>query len=170
MDSAAIETQIHLRGLTEREAVMDAVFRVLQGLDDANQSLLQSAFTHDAVLDLGGTTDIGTALGTHKGHAAVVDFLTANVANGMDTMHNVSNFRVDIDGDRASLTAYAIAQHYRPGEAVQPLDSKWLMMGNRYVSTLRKEDGLWKIEYFLINTRWCDGDIGVMQHLKASGS
>ena len=170
MNNEAIKTQVQLRGLTEREAVMDAVFRFVQGLDDANQSLLSSAFMHDAVLDLGGTTDIGTTFGTHKGHAAVVDFLTANVANGMDTMHNVSNFRVDINGDRASLTAYAIAQHYRPGEAVRPLDSKWLLMGNRYVSTLRKEDGLWKIEYFLINTHWCDGDIGVTQHSKAPGS
>ena len=36
MANAPINMQVQLAGLTEREAVMDAVFRFVQGLDDAN--------------------------------------------------------------------------------------------------------------------------------------
>ena len=159
------QSKITLRGLTEREAVIDAVLRFVQGLDDADEDLIRSSFTKDAMFDLSGISNIGKPYGHIRGRDGIVERLMSTVGKGLDSMHSVSNFRVDIDGDTATLSAYAIAQHYQHGTGVLPLTSKWFLMGNRYVARLKKEEGgLWKIEDFKIECRWADGDLRVLDH------
>ena len=39
---------------TDRDGIVDAVTRIVEGIDFANEDLLRSAFTEDAVFDLSG--------------------------------------------------------------------------------------------------------------------
>ena len=159
---------INLRGLSPREAVIDAVLRMTQGLDDANEALIDSAFTDNATFDLNGVKNTGNPGGTIEGKAATVKALMNSVGTRLDSLHQVTNCRVEIgeDGDTANLTAYALAQHFRRGQGVLPPDSKGYLMGNRYATKLKKdkgEGGLWKIEEFKLECRWADGDRSVME-------
>lgn len=157
-----LEDSIHLKGLTEREAVIDAVLRFVNGFDDADPDLLRSAFTQDATCSVQPTSKIDRAFEKVQGVDEIVDLFMSLAGKRLETLHCVSNFRVSIEGDRAKLTANELSQHYRVGQAI-PADSNWLLMGNRHKAYLRKEeDGLWKMETFILDYRWIDGDWGVL--------
>ena len=88
------------------------------------------------------------------------------VGEGMDTQHNVSNFRINVagDGKEAELTCNAIASHYRKGEGCMP-GKMGLVMGSAYVARLKRaedEGGMWRMERLEIHARWCDGDLEVV--------
>jgi hypothetical protein len=141
---------------TTAAAISDALLRVLIGLDTNDRKLYESAWitggNPDQLFEMGGkSTNINDLF---------------NFIGPVDTQHLISNVRVNVeDGntDEASVTAYAWAQHHRPGEGVQP-DSKHLTSGSRYfVDVVRDSaDGLWKIKKWVMTVVWLDGDRSIV--------
>lgn len=85
----------------------------------------------------------------------------------MDTTHFISNIRIDVKddaADTASMTAYAVAQHYRKGEGYDPSTPN-LMSGGIYTLDMVKDknDGLWKIRKWGANMIWRQGDRAVTE-------
>ena len=113
----SILTLTHLNGLTPHESVHHYVLRFDQGIDDASPTLLNSAFTPNATLDLTLMSSIGISYPIITGRDAIVSMFMSSVAGNLDTQHNVTNFRVNLDedGKGANLTAAAVEQHYRKG-------------------------------------------------------
>jgi hypothetical protein len=155
---------IHLTGLTDREACVDAVVRFLQGLDDNDGELIESAFTEDIFFDLQPCGIIGIPFGTISTREKVVPHLLGTVGV-LDSLHQLTNSRVHLKGDgTAFLTAAALAQHYRPKDGPQPDKRDSLLMGNRYKADLVKgPDGVWKISTFEISCQWCEGSMSVFK-------
>ncbi|OJJ49710.1 hypothetical protein ASPZODRAFT_128220 [Penicilliopsis zonata CBS 506.65] len=145
-----------LPSLTVREAILDAVYRLVNAFDTANPDLFESAMTKDAVFDLNGQ---------------IMDGLDAirtqcfDPVSKLDTTHFITNARVNIpDGEsaKASVTATALAQHF-PAQKGLEAGAPNLLAGSLYFIDLVKDetDGLWKAKYWRLKSTWAQGDWGV---------
>ena len=146
-----------LPSLSVREAITDALYRCVNGLDTADTALFDSAFTQDAIFDLNGDNVME---GLDAIHTGCYD----RVAK-MDTTHLMSNVRVNIiDGEsKASLTASGLAQHYRLGQGREPGATRFLTGCFYFLDCVKDEkDGLWKIKHWRLKIIWTEGDVGVV--------
>lgn len=135
--------------LTGRDAVADAVHRVLLGCDTNNRELFESAITENGAFILDDHTI--------QGHEDLMSQVFDRVAK-LETTHTLTNTRINIDGSKAILTATVLAQHYRGGT------DHWLV-GGLYLVNLVREDTdveLWKIETWKIQRIWGNGDPSVV--------
>lgn len=146
-----------LPSLSLREAITDAAYRCVLGLDTADVALFDSAFHQDATFELNGNVMDGLA----AIHSNCYDSISK-----LDTTHFLSNIRVnmvDNSETKATVTASALAQHYRSGQGNKP-DTSHLMSGSLYFMDVDKDakDGLWKIKSWKMKLIWTEGDWGVM--------
>jgi hypothetical protein len=81
---------------TDRDGIVDAVTRIVEGIDFGNEDLLRSAFTEDAVFDLGGIHHSIHSFEPYVGRGEVVRTLMETVGTGMDTFHALSDIRVRV--------------------------------------------------------------------------
>ncbi|KAK4539607.1 hypothetical protein LTR36_010490 [Oleoguttula mirabilis] len=148
-----------LASLSPREAIADAMYRCIIGLDLNDWALFDSAWVQksEASYDMPGLLAV-TGLDAMK--AKLFTHIGALV-----TQHSISNIRVDVkDGaDTASLTAYGIAQHYRPGEGMDPT-TKGLLTGAMYSIDVVKESGddVWRVRKWSNRLLWLDGDRSIV--------
>jgi hypothetical protein len=147
-----------LTGLTEREAIADAMYRVIIGFDKNDVPMFNSAFAdNDVVLVFRGTK----IKGVDCIKAQLLDFV-----GPMVTTHMISNVRVDLkEGAKtASLTAFALAQHCPPGRGEEMDGPKYLAASEYFIDVLKDEtDGIWKIKKWTAKLIWTQGDASVMQ-------
>ena len=145
-----------LSSLGVREAITDALYRGVLGLDTNDKALFDSAFTQDASFDLNGSV----MSGLEAIHTGCYDTISK-----LDTTHFISNVRVNVrDGDStASMTTSALAQHYPHKQGTEP-GAKRLLTGSLYFLELVKDDkdGLWRIKDWKLQLIWAEGDWGVM--------
>ncbi|KAL4879844.1 hypothetical protein BJY04DRAFT_219652 [Aspergillus karnatakaensis] len=146
--------------LAGREAIADTLHRIVLAFDTNDAPLLHSALTPTATMDVNGRVSEGL----DAIHKDCFDFV-----GRLNTTHFVTNMRIHIadDGQRASMTASALSQHYREGQGERG-DEERLMAGNLYWVELVKEghhgEGeLWKIERFVVKSTWAEGAWGVMK-------
>ncbi|KAH6888504.1 hypothetical protein B0T10DRAFT_488305 [Thelonectria olida] len=141
-------------GLSDREAIPDALYRSIIGLDANDQTTFQSAWHKDATFVFDGTPPT-------EGLDAILATTFQFIGAGLDTTHMVSNVRVDVkDGaNTAKMTAHALAQHYRKGEGRNPKAPRFLT-GNMYWIDAAKDEssGVWKMTKFEMKVIWCEGD------------
>jgi hypothetical protein len=149
-------------GLTDREAVIDAVVRFVCSLDEADPDMLASSITEDMVMDLTPFSQIGRKYEPLKGKETVVSTLMKNVGTNLDSTHHVSNFRIELNGDEANLRCYALAQHYRKGHGPGDKYTDYYLMGNKYDCTIVRDGGVWKIKTFVLIPAWTQGNPSVM--------
>ncbi|KAJ0414341.1 hypothetical protein BJY00DRAFT_295301 [Aspergillus carlsbadensis] len=151
---------IHLSPpLTPREAISDALYRCIEGLDTNNAALFDSSLTETATLEVNGIVSEG------------LEAIHANCFSALgpkNTTHFVSNVRIHIEegGKTAVMSAYALAQHYRIGEGLKG-DQERLLTGNFYHVELVREMGatereFWRIQKFVVKSSWAEGAWGVL--------
>ena len=144
----------------------DALNRFAFGLDAADRGLLESAFTDDVLFDVSRVGDEDSGSPPIEGRESVVGMLLMSMGP-LDTMHALSNFRVRVDGDRAVLNCYAMAQHFRPGEGPSRHTTDQVMMGNKYDAELVRDGDIWRIKRLTIVTVWSQGNPDVLiDHLR----
>ncbi|KIW09831.1 hypothetical protein PV08_11932 [Exophiala spinifera] len=142
-----------LPNLAAREAVVDALYRAVQGIDTNDHALFKSAITDDATMELPGVASIGGE-GIMKMFAGV---------GPMDTTHAISNVRVNLEqgASTATMTAYAVAQHFKAGEGADATSPN-LLAGAIYTLTLVEDGGLWKVKKWVADFKWRQGDPSIM--------
>ena len=148
---------ITLASLSPREAMQDALYRGVIGLDTNDSALFESAWAKDQpCFDREGTIFNG------------MDEINKNLwepVSHLDSHHTISNVRVNLKegADTAYLTGYAIAQHYRGGEGKDPT-KQGLLGGTMYFVDLVKDsdDGMWKIKKWAMKICWVEGDLSVV--------
>ncbi|KAI1425908.1 hypothetical protein F5Y12DRAFT_745172 [Xylaria sp. FL1777] len=140
-------------GLTDREAIADALYRAVLAFDHADEVLLLSAITPDISASMPGSSAKGVA----EFKAAVFDRVSK-----LDTTHFLSNVRINIQSaTTAQATCSALAQHVRPGKGFEPGLNKFTS-GGMYLCDMVKVGELWKISNWRANIAWVDGDPTVM--------
>ena len=147
--------------LTDREAIIDTLLRFVEGLDTHSTSLVHSAFTVNAVVDLRPISNIGLSFPELVGADNAVAGLSKAVGE-LDISHHLSNFRVTVTGDKGHLTCYALAQHFKAGEGPKA-ECRGFLMGNRYQVDLVRGQGEWRMRRLVVSCMWSEGNIGVLK-------
>ena len=148
-------------GLPDREAIPDALYRSVVGLDASDKEIFESAWHKDAIF----IYNAPNASQTIEGLDAILGNTFAYIGLGLDTTHLVSNVRLDFkDGaDTAKVTSHALAQHYRKGDGGNPKALRFLTGNMYWVDLARdKSDGLWKMTRFEMKVIWCEGDASIV--------
>ena len=153
-----ISTTQTLADLVDRTAITDTLHRYAAGLDLNDADLLASSLTEDAVVDLGpAMRRIGYDFPPLSPRETVVTALIGAVGP-LDTSHSITNVRTTIDGDTATVLAYAQAQHFEPGTGSDPAVTRHALMMNRYTASLVRDGAQWRIRHLDIANAWFDGD------------
>ena len=145
-----------LPSLSTREAIADAAYRCALSFDTGDMDLLESSFTQDAVFNLNGSVMSGIT----EIRAGCLDRVSR-----LDTTHFVNNIRISHEEGNlaATLTASALAQHYRAGEGIKPNAFRFLGGSFWWADLVMDEtDGLWKAKKFRLKVVWAEGNRAVM--------
>jgi hypothetical protein len=155
--SSAGTADPRIQMLVDRMEIVDALYRFGAGQDLHDPALFASAFAEQAALDFTGPAKrLGASMPVLRGRDAITDTIMQAVAQ-LDTTHTVTNPRVDITGDRASLFALVEAQHLpKNNHAVH------LLLKNIYNVSLTRAHDRWVIDELKIDNVWFTGEPAVL--------
>lgn len=149
-----------LSGLSEREAITDALYRAAIGSDHYDAELFNSAWAGEDV-----------SMELHDDNKRVLPNLSLIRAHvfdkvgPMDTTHNISMVRVNVKqgADTATLTATSTAVHSPPGKGRDPEGIKYTVGGEYSVELIKDETSVWRIKKLVLNVIWTQGDVSLMR-------
>jgi hypothetical protein len=149
-----------LPSLSQREAIVDTLYRAAIGSDHHDLALFDSAWAGEDV-----------SMEIHGDDKRVVDGLSLirkivfSKVGPMDTTHNISMVRVNYqDGaDTATLTATSTNQHAAPGTGRDPNGAKYTVGGEYSVDMIKDGGGVWRIKKLALHVIWTSGDASLMQ-------
>lgn len=127
--------------IADRLAIAETLARYCQGIDRCNPEQLTAVFTPDARIDYGDGA---------KSPADTIPGLIAGLGAMRLTQHNISNTVMRITGTTAKAETNSVALHLIPA----PDGEIELVVGGRYLDTLVKEDGGWRIVERLYVMDW----------------
>jgi hypothetical protein len=138
--------------LRDTAAVVDALYRFAAGQDLEDQVLFRSAFAPNATLDFTQPAQrFGADIPVMPDRDTIERILTT--LEPLVTSHTVTNPRVWLNGDRATLTAFVEAQHVSKADP-----GRRLLLKNVYDVTLIRNGEGFVIETMTIRNLWFDGD------------
>lgn len=124
MASEASNEQM-LRQVVDHQAIERVLRRYCRGVDRADVETLKSVFHPDALNE-----DRGAVTNAHDWAERMIPTLEAMFAR---TMHHITNFDIQLDGDRAVVECYYIAYH----ELQRSVDLLKAFAGDSYVERMR---------------------------------
>ena len=130
------------RSIRDELDVQRVLFDYAWACDNKDWGLLHSVFTSDAKLDYSSTH------GPAGGRDEVVGWLREALSQVPVMQHVVSNFQIDVSGDRAAGRAMFYTAVRAPG-----LDDM-MVTGGYYDLAFRREPNGWKIERLVEDNRW----------------
>jgi hypothetical protein len=126
--------------ISDRLAILDILCTHSRGLDRLDPALLQSCYWHEAEVDYG----------SYKGpaHPFAELVIPALESQYELTRHCLSNSLVEFHGNQARVESYVNADHLL-------LDAtEEMQFGGRYLDTLEKRDGQWKLLHRQVVMDW----------------
>ncbi|SEQ27537.1 nuclear transport factor 2 family protein [Microlunatus flavus] len=133
-----------------------------KALDEGDASVLERLLTEDVVVDLTpATTRIGLEFPVLSGRDTVVPTMIGAVGP-LDTQHLVSNVTARTRGEGWVVEAYALAQHFLPGEGPDVTRTRHALMGNTWTFEVRSTSDGPRVERFVMDCRWMEGDPSVL--------
>jgi hypothetical protein len=133
-----------------------------RALDENDATVLTDLLTEDVVVDMTpATTKIGLDFPVLIGRDTVVPNMIGAVGP-LDTMHMVTNVTYGGTSEGWIVRAYALAQHFLPGQGPDAAKTRHVLMGNTWTFHVRQvEDGL-RVARFTMDNRWIEGDPTVL--------
>ena len=132
MTETTDDLELRMQQLLDVEAVRRTVLRYFRGTDTRDVELVASTYHPDAVDVRGDRTLRGPT---------IAEELAASSAKSMLQMrHHVTTHHIEVTGATATSEAYCLGIHKTAGEP-----SKRLQTSGRYVDTLERRDGEWRI-------------------------
>lgn len=127
--------------IADRLAIAETLARYCRGIDRCDGALLEAVFTPDARIDYGDGP---------KSPADTIPGLMAGLGAMRLTQHNISNTVTRMTGAAAKAESNCVALHLIPaaGGEIE------LVVGGRYLDTLVKADGAWRIAERLYVMDW----------------
>jgi hypothetical protein len=132
-----------LREMLDHYEIRKVLARYCQGCDRLDRARMASVYEEDSWDDHGPYKSSG-----HEFTATITDALARN---SYMCSHQLGQSSVNVSGDEAGAETYFIASLRRPsddgGEVLH-------QMGGRYVDTLQRQDGEWKIKRRICVRDW----------------
>ena len=142
-----------LDGLLAREAIVDAIVTLFIATDARDWATVREVLAPDVVFDM--TSLVGGEAETRSAEA-----IAAGWEEGLRPLeqvhHQAGNFRVQLDGGRATASCYGIAYHYRRHPSGR---STRVFVGTYDFGLERDTDGRWRITSFRFVVRFVDGNL-----------
>ncbi|WP_285469944.1 nuclear transport factor 2 family protein [Actinokineospora globicatena] len=150
-NALAADSATALQELVDRQEIVDTLHRFAFGRDLGDRALFESAFTADAEFDFRpAATKCGLEVPLFEG----IEMIAGIVLDPrLHTTHSVTNTRVSVDGDTASLSAIVEAQHLPAAD-----HSRHALLKNLYAATLVRDGKRWRIKHVTIDNVWYTGD------------
>jgi len=125
--------------LSDRAGIQDVIARYFRGIDSGNREWVRSCFTDDVQALYDGREPV---VGIEEVMGSLKTFKRIAKGEMQITMHFMGNFNlVRLDGPSADTETYAIAFMVPPSS----ISSQMAVRGLRYLDTLRRDDGVWRI-------------------------
>ena len=133
--------------VADRAEIYAVLVRYCRGVDRRDREMIRSTYHEDA------EDDHGTYQGDLEGF---LDFVEGEVhARFRTTMHKLGQVLIEVEGDHARSESYAICHHVSEEGGLDVSDS---VMGIRYLDTLERRDGAWKIAKRQLLWEWIRQD------------
>jgi hypothetical protein len=136
--------------IADRLSIAETLARYCPGIDRCDADLLAAVFTPDARIDYGDGA---------KSPPDTIPGLMAGLGAMRLTQHNISNTVMQVAGTRARAETNCVALHLIP----TPEGEIELVVGGRYLDTLVKQDGTWRIAERLYVMDWNHTQPSTMQ-------
>jgi hypothetical protein len=141
------------RELRDHLEIVDALYRFGLGQDLPDRALFASSFAADAELDFRpAAARWGGKPPLMAGRDSIVDTILTGFAGRVVTTHQVTNPRIDVAGDTATMTALVEAQHVLTADS-----DTHALLKNRYDVALVREEARWVIHRLRIDNVWYTG-------------
>jgi hypothetical protein len=139
--------------LCERQEVEDVVVRLFVATDRRDWASVEACLADMVILDMTSMTGGGEPL-----HMKPVD-VVATWKGGLQRIdqvhHQVGNFQIDVDRDRATAFCYGVAYHHR--DKISSPSKSRSFVGD-YDVHLTRTDGRWRIDLFRFNLKFIEGN------------
>ena len=133
---------IELRALLERDAIRRVVAGYARGIDRADEVATRAAYWGDAYDDHG----------SFKGNAhEFVGWALAAAKECSGHQHVLGQSVIAVDGDHSTCETYFV---YYAEEGRSPLPNVVSALAGRYVDSLERRDGEWKISHRVVVIDW----------------
>jgi len=127
--------------IADRIEITDLFTRFALLLDEKRWTDIDAVFTHDVAVH-------SPRGGELRGIDSVVDFMRQSDVEGQRTQHTTTDLLVDIDGDRAAVSANSLVYYYRDGQAPH------FTGGLRTAGTVVRTPAGWRIREQRITPAW----------------
>lgn len=141
---------------SKNAAVIATVQKTFAGSDERDWQKVESAFADTVLLDYSSLS------GASASTLAAADIIKAwqGVLPGFySTHHQVGNFAVNVNGNRATASAHGLALHYLPNDT---RNNVWVVVGT-YNYTLQKQGDTWRINALTFNLQKQSGNLQLPQ-------
>ena len=142
-------TSDHLR---ERQAVQDVVVRLFVATDRRDWASVEACLADMVVLDM---TSMAGGEPLHMKPAEIVSTWKGSLEPIDQVHHQLGNFQIDVDGNRATAFCYGIAYHHR--EKISHPSKSRTFVGD-YDVHLTRADEKWRIDLFRFNLKFIEGN------------
>jgi uncharacterized protein YbjT (DUF2867 family) len=146
-----LEPVVGVQGLREELAARDTLVRMAWAVDSAEWSQLGDFFEDEVLLDY------SKAFGTRQlvRRSALVDNWRDRLDPLQSRQHGVTGVFSDVSGDRATVRANVLVTLVaRSDTSANGIVTR---NGGAWQASLRRRDGVWRIEEFVAEARWTDG-------------
>ena len=143
-----------MAGADDRQEIVDTINRYATGIDLRDWDLYRSIFADEVEIDFESFRGMPPR---KMSGDEWVSLVRSGLPGFHATQHVLTNFVIDIDGDRATATAYVTAEHFFDhGDRMESVS-----LGGYYTDTLKRDDAGWKIHACTLHVFWNRGDMGL---------
>ncbi|MEP3226180.1 MAG: nuclear transport factor 2 family protein [Parasphingorhabdus sp.] len=137
--------------LVDRAKITDHILKYATGIDQRDWDLYRSIFAETITLDFSSWSGEPESEMTADNWVAGV---RATLEPFDATQHVLTNFVIDLQGDRAQCTCYMAAHHYLVIDGNRQMHS----IGGFYIHELQRAKAGWLIHQTMLNVTWEMGD------------
>jgi hypothetical protein len=137
--------------LHSRTDIIDLMNRYALGVDQRDWTLYRGCFADRFRIEAEGWPDAMDA-------DEWVEIVRTGILNYAATQHQMSNYSIEVKGDRAHCITYLRAVHHQP---TAPGGPQWVLVGF-YDLDLERHGSVWKITRFKLDIQWNEGNLALM--------
>ncbi|MEM9255112.1 MAG: nuclear transport factor 2 family protein [Pseudomonadota bacterium] len=123
-----------VRAIEDRFAIEAVLVRYARACDTRDWQLFEDVFDPDVNLNYGGLYQL-------KGIEGFLEMVRGMLGGCGPTLHTLSNFTINLDGDRATSSCFVRAIHAGLGSEADTYYEVWA----EYRDTLRRCDSGWRV-------------------------
>lgn len=150
-------------GWADYSAICELKYRYAAGIDTRDWALYRSIFADEVTIDFSSYNGRAAATMAAEDWVAGVQPLFSGLAA---TQHSMTNPRVAVAGDRATLVMYMQAEHFLDGSD----PTAWYTLGGYYTDEAVRTGAGWRISAVTLTVLWRRGRPEIMQEAVARSS